>query len=275
MFREYAKVFVTDDYTVFKTMEDNRIVTDARVKRLVESFKAGEILNPIVVNGKMEIIDGQGRYEAKKKLGLPIYYIVDEKADIEDCRRMNKYNSSWSATDFAISYAMGGNVNYINLVTTAKAIDRALSVTLTIAGKRNGKMNTAITSGDLKFTKADIVRTKEYDRNIRAITDALALSTHRVNRAFVSACAIMFGHKGYSQATMIEHCTVKRMEFVQIAKVADQLKEFEEIYNYRLHPRNKIYFTDYLRETPETAYKNGDAERDYWKRQEDVRYSES
>ena len=36
----------------------------------------GFIKNPIVVNEKMEIIDGQGRFEVCKEKGLPIYYNI-------------------------------------------------------------------------------------------------------------------------------------------------------------------------------------------------------
>ena len=93
MRKQIAVVYEEDDYSVFKRLEGNRTVLSNRLKNLIESFRGGEILNPIVVNKNMEIIDGQGRFEARRTLGLPIVYVIDPDATIEDCRRINHYNS--------------------------------------------------------------------------------------------------------------------------------------------------------------------------------------
>lgn len=91
-------VFETNDYGVFYRLEDNRSVTESRKNQLIASFSAGEVMCPIIVNEKMEIIDGQGRFEARKALELPIYYIIDPGKNINDCRRMNSYNHPGNST---------------------------------------------------------------------------------------------------------------------------------------------------------------------------------
>lgn len=67
MSRIFAQVYEEKDYSKFKRLENNRDVTESRKEKLKASIASGEILNPIIVNEKMEIIDGQGRYEAKKR----------------------------------------------------------------------------------------------------------------------------------------------------------------------------------------------------------------
>ena len=112
MARCVGYIYEENDYTVFKKLKDNRKVTKGRVDKLVQSLSEKEIMNPIVVNDKMEIIDGQGRFEAKKRLGTPIRYVIEPNADIEDCRRMNRFNSKWCFDDYVESYAEEGNENY-------------------------------------------------------------------------------------------------------------------------------------------------------------------
>ena len=86
-------VYETYDYSLFKKLPENRIVRSDRKEKLISSMTQKYVLSPICVNGNFEIIDGQGRYEARKEMGLPIHYIIDENAKAGDCRLMNQYNT--------------------------------------------------------------------------------------------------------------------------------------------------------------------------------------
>ena len=151
-----AHVYVTTDYTKFRKLEVNRGLIKKRLERLIKSFSIGEILNPIVVNKRFEIIDGQGRFEAKKFLRRPIYYIIDADAGIEECRRMNEYNTPWSARDYIESYAAEGNVNYINLLNTLNETKFPVSRVLRMISKSGAEArNEKISEGRLLFSLDD------------------------------------------------------------------------------------------------------------------------
>jgi len=108
------KILSTKDYNLFKKMVGNRPTQLFRVKKILKSIeKVGYITNPIIVNDKMEIIDGQARFEALKQLNLPIDYIIVNNAGIKECISMNTYNSNWKEMDYINSYANVGNINYI------------------------------------------------------------------------------------------------------------------------------------------------------------------
>ena len=130
-----SSVYETKDYSIFKELEDNRDITKARVEKLVASFSEKEILNPIVVNEKMEIVDGQGRYEALKRLGRSIKFLVSPGATIEDCRRMNAYNQKWTNMEFVKSFASSGDVNYINLMECRKITNLSFDMILRLANQ--------------------------------------------------------------------------------------------------------------------------------------------
>lgn len=106
----------TGDHSSFKLLEGNRDVVQARVNKIKESIlKVGYVTSPIIVNEKMEVIDGQGRLEALKQLGRPVDYIVVPGASIKECISLNLHNTSWGLNDFIKSYATKGNENYIRL----------------------------------------------------------------------------------------------------------------------------------------------------------------
>ena len=106
----------TYDYGKFKIMRGNRKVAEKRVTTIMESIKKiGRLPTPIIVNEKMEIIEGQGRYVACQRLGLPIEYIIVEGATIEDCRVINQANTPWGEDDYIQSHIQSGNENYIRV----------------------------------------------------------------------------------------------------------------------------------------------------------------
>lgn len=107
----------TKNYSLFKDLAGNRSVDPARVSKIKKSIlKNGWFTNPILVNEKMEIIDGQGRFAALKELNMPIEYIVEKGIGIECCINMNTAQTNWKIMDYIGSYAERGNENYQRLV---------------------------------------------------------------------------------------------------------------------------------------------------------------
>lgn len=108
------EILVTKDYSKFNFLKGNREVSKDRVNKIIKSIKnVGYITSPILVNEKLEIIDGQGRFEALKKLELPIEYIIQNGIDIKECIAMNINQTNWSIKDYIKSYSDKGNMSYI------------------------------------------------------------------------------------------------------------------------------------------------------------------
>lgn len=105
----------TDDYTVFNTVKGNRTVRPTHVKRLrlaigtdPESIK----YNPLLVNEKWEVIDGQHRLEAIKQLELPVYYVQVKGLRLDNVQQLNSISKQWQPVDYARAFALLGNKNY-------------------------------------------------------------------------------------------------------------------------------------------------------------------
>jgi len=76
---DIPKMKSTNNHGIFK-LATNRPVNEKRVEKLKEAMEVEDLghLFPIVVDDENIIRDGQHRFTARKKLGLPIYYIVSD-----------------------------------------------------------------------------------------------------------------------------------------------------------------------------------------------------
>lgn len=142
----------TKNYEMFVFRDDNREdINQAHVRALVESIRSLNLLEltPILVNEKMEVINGQHRLLAAKELGVDIYYHVQEGLGADELLVMNT-NLNWRANDFLNFWCKKGNQDYIKLRDFVKKhnIDLRVGLTLCVG---NGK-NTYKDFKDGKFT---------------------------------------------------------------------------------------------------------------------------
>ena len=127
------EILKTTDYSIFKRLEGNRPVTMQRVLLIEDSIRAiGWISNPIIVNENMEVIDGQGRLEALKRIGAPVEYRIIRGANINHCRVMNDVNRQWQKNEYIQSYAETGSQSYKRLwqIMTMYEIDARTALRL-------------------------------------------------------------------------------------------------------------------------------------------------
>lgn len=111
---DYAKVglvYSTKNYQDFVLNSINRSINEARVNHFVKEYKERQIISPIEVmydstNGKLVILDGQHRFRAWMKLGLPIYFYETISGDdsTQGLRQRNQ-GKAWSTLDTVNSFA--------------------------------------------------------------------------------------------------------------------------------------------------------------------------
>ena len=148
-------VYVTRDYGIFKRLVGNRDIPESRISTIVESIQTiGWIHNPIIVNEKMEVIDGQGRLTALQRLKMPVEYIIAEGAGNKECVYMNMNMVNWKLPDFIKSYAEQGNENYQRLLSLMeKYADGNLNIIFTAIYRISKAKTREIKSGILQLTE--------------------------------------------------------------------------------------------------------------------------
>ena len=105
MIEVYTNVMKTNNYSLFKNMDGNRRTNSSNLNQIIESMKGKQLIIPIVVNEKFEIIDGQHRFRACEYLGLPVYYVMEQGYNIDDVIRANVNGGRrWYDADYLHRY---------------------------------------------------------------------------------------------------------------------------------------------------------------------------
>lgn len=106
----------TNDYRLFKLRDDNRNVQESHVLKLMKSIKKMDFTeaNPVIINENNEIIDGQHRFEACKRLEYPIYYTsINLNGKSGDAMiNANITQKNWSLDDYVKYYSSKPDLKY-------------------------------------------------------------------------------------------------------------------------------------------------------------------
>lgn len=109
------KIYETTRYDIFSFIGGNRDLHEGKVNKLAGEIKANGLLMPIMVNGKYEVIDGQHRLMACKKIKVPVQYFIRVNATVETAANVNMAGSNWSSEDWINKYAEEGLPDYVVL----------------------------------------------------------------------------------------------------------------------------------------------------------------
>lgn len=107
----------TKDYAIFSFKEKNRDLNNTNINRLVQSISQRNLLEhrPITVDENLQVIDGQHRLEAAKRLSVPIYYQVVNESKDEDMYLLNANQKSWESLDYLNFFVKGNHPEYVKL----------------------------------------------------------------------------------------------------------------------------------------------------------------
>lgn len=250
--KKIGDVFTTKEYAKFKHLVGNRCVEKRRINRIRESINAvGYVMNPIVVNERMEVIDGQARLIVLEELDLPICYVISPGAGIEQCRQLNIGQSNWRTIDYVESYADGGNENYVRLLNlvskyakTFKSIDAVFGVV----------MNTILCGGSsAKHMKSGSLNLPEED--MEDITAALDFAVAHLDgisridgdtRAKISAICWVYRNTNADKKRLGKIFDERDAEFQPVAavKIERFLRDLSNIYNWHMAPDKCIYLAE-------------------------------
>lgn len=241
------KVQSTTNYKQFKKLIGNRNVTEARINKIINSIKkVGYLSNPIIVNEKMEVVDGQGRLAALERLGLPVEYIVQEGVGIEECISMNLHQTNWNLMNYITSFASRKNENYIKLLKLMQQYNdfnlNAIATALYGIGRFSPKI---IANGELIISK----EAEEIARNrmdyVRQLNETLALM--KVNKATLRQALIyMTMFNEVDKESFIEQFKKNGLLLKPFHTLNECMQSIEELYNYGRHKKIFIH-TEYIK----------------------------
>lgn len=164
----------TKNYKQFKTLLGNRILYKEHLSYLIRKIEDRNLLhlNPIIVNEKFEVIDGQHRLAAAEKIGLSIFFIQEAGLGEEEIVILNTAAKRWGFGDFLHFYSEQGYEDYIILEKVVKKYGLSPNVTAAILSANYDDLKPPVTSVkafkrgefkvvDLKKSEEFITRLKE------------------------------------------------------------------------------------------------------------------
>jgi len=200
------RVFKTKDYGQFKKQIGNRIRSEADYKGLSAAIEADNMLkyNPILVNDKMEVIDGQTRLGAAEKLDKSIYYIVGNGLKIYDTQMMNSNMKKWSNKDYMESHIAQGNTNYIKLKEFMISCNTTLTTALDLLGYDYHALNRIkfTQKGDFNFKDDKAEEGREVMRMFNELTEFIP-GPYYNQRALIRAIRQSIGVKNYDHKYVV------------------------------------------------------------------------
>lgn len=246
------RVNMTKDLSIFKFLKGNRPPNPQHIKRLIKSIKTyGMLCNPILVNEKHEIIDGQHRYLAAKEARSGIYYIIVKGYALSQVHTLNMNQKNWTKTEFLHGYANMGIESYIILRDFWNQ-NKWLKLGDCIALCSNVSSSVAIQKE--RIWKSGTVETKS--NNFRAGTWKVRdLNKARINAAklksiepyfregynqstFVGTMLTLFNNKNYNHEHFLRKLQIQPSGLIRQATREQYKLLVESIYNYR--SRNKV-----------------------------------
>lgn len=244
-------VHVTKDYNIFKRLVGNRDIPESRISKIVESIQTiGWVRNPIIVNEKMEVIDGQGRLTALQRLKMPVEYIIAEGAGNKECIYMNMNMVNWKLPDFIKSYAEQGNENYQRLLSLMeKYANGNLDIISTAIYRVSKSKHREIKQGILQLTEDQYRAAVPRLEYIKPLLEKL--DDKKLPGSMVTLMQTLIYYFDYEEvdkerlAYSVEKYIYNSTPWVLNT---DCEREVENAYNYGLKLENKIFIAHLVKE---------------------------
>lgn len=236
-------IYSTKDYDEFHKLNGNRTVLQQRKNMILASIRErGWIRNPIVVNEKMEMIDGQGRFEALKELDMPIEYCISEGATIDDCIALNLKQKNWTTIDYINCYAEMGKKDYVTLLKYIQDYkELGVEPICIMLSEGNGTL-----TRDCKIYKGNFVlRNPETAKGrmdfLKQSIDIIGRSRGRL-RCWTLALKFVFDSTKIDNERMLK-VLAKYINLLNVCVDADgAVKSLEAVYNYNMGAKGRVYF---------------------------------
>jgi hypothetical protein len=230
----------TDNYGQFSRECRNRPLVEKHVIELMDSIRCKNLLSsyPIVVDPSLNVLDGQHRLEAARRLGVPIFFIVEGAMSIDDVGRVNSAQRGWTKENNLEFYASGGNQNYLAL----KAFLSQYPWMSLTAASEVCYYGDRVRRGDVFDNGQYVANDIEFAHKVaKAALDFKPYVKWYRETTFILTMRNLLSNAAYDHARMVRklrRCSTKLRKGTDIASYISMLND---IYNYGEGEDNKVF----------------------------------
>lgn len=239
----------TKDFDRFVLMRGNRKVVEKHVQSLMRRMQEQGNLTthfPIIVNERMEVIDGQHRLEALRRLsesntknpeGETVwtpFYRIETGLSVEAVRDINNGHRNWTWQDYLTSYISEDKEQYERFKNLIDHFKLSFSTILYyVCGEDKGRTR-AFKEGDLMIR--DHQRAFQLLKWYREIVD---VSSHD-NQTFSIVLHQVMQHPEYDHKRMVRKMGLYHTVLKKFVTRPDYLRAIEDIYNRGQSEETKV-----------------------------------
>lgn len=235
----------TKDYSIFKLMGANRELNHDHLRKLTASIARKNLLaqNPIIVNKKMEVIDGQHRLEVAKNNKWDIYYIVADDANMEDVASLNSTVKTWALKDYVVSFAKQGKSDYQLLLDFSEQFEISIGQSASLLSgedthqRASSGFMSSLRSG--KFVAWDEKGAIEMGIKLHDLRPHCEGTSVWREAGFIQALKVGY-KKGIKHDELLKKLQTTGLQFYKKPTLKDYLRQLEEIYNHKRRD-GKVY----------------------------------
>lgn len=225
------------NYSMFKFDPRNRPIDPDKLEKLYASVVKVNLLRefPIVVTPDFHVTDGQHRLKVAEALGVPIYYIVSERATIEHITMTTDAVSKWRDKHYLHRWCVEGKADYLRLhdfLNRYSFLTISMGMNLCHYGDRRD-MNEGFRHGHYKCNDLDYA--------VSVANALLDWSKHVKfwkDTRFVYAISNLMGNARYDHARMMAKMEYLSTRMVKCADVESYIAMMNPIYNHRVRREN-------------------------------------
>lgn len=228
----------TKNYKQFKFYKANRIVRTPFLSVLKKSILKKNLLylNPIIVNEKMEVIDGQHRLIAAQELGVPIYYMIAPDLGFEDILLLNANVVKWSTIEYLDAYIKLGLEDYKKLKQFSRKYNISITNSLATLSLKDKGSNQFI--AHLAEFREGNFKVENYSLAVKFIefakqTEPFLLENVIRDRDFLSACWWVYKNDSIDKEAFIASLEAFPRRVHRCGAIREYLRQFEDIFNYQ------------------------------------------
>ena len=240
-----STVLYETDYSKFALLEQNRDTDERSVNDLVVSIKKKGQLQPLIVNDIYQVIDGQHRLKACEILGVPVSYLISNKATIKDVVLINNTQKSWRMLDYLKTFSHKSHPSHAEYVKIKVFIEEhglifGIALDLLAAGAY-GKGGRESSGG--KAFKAGTFKIKNLEQAQRWAGQLMKIKSFAPQLVKILKFSICFRKvqklDGFSLNTCYEQIEKNIRKFDRCVNQEDWDEAMVKAYNYNLRKKQK------------------------------------
>lgn len=227
------EIQVTKNYKMFKFIGGNRILENIDLRSIRRSIEQENLLdiNPITVNEKYEVIDGQRRLLVAQEKKLPIFYIIKPGLTLKHVVITNTATKIWNMEDYLHLFIEQGNKDYKTLKEFSQRYKISLSNSLAILSI--GRFTNLIAPN--REFKQGLWRITNLDEAVEFVKKYQEISIYTEenvskDRNFIQAIYRMLYRKKIPFEEMMSALKKYSHRMYRRADTRDYMLQFEDIY---------------------------------------------